>query len=844
VVTVALAATCPPNAGTSVATVHGSELAFPQFPILLVTSCFAAGGSKSAVAKRSSLYFLDPATGNVVKTIQTKSGTTTFAPGNGWAQLALRPNKGDLLGCGDDGSLYAIDYSVFSSTADGTITAITKPAAVSIASCVGLAWDASNNSIYMTIGGTIFHFDTSGASVSGSALSFAAPVGCTATGLSVVGGVLLVACGGGGTVYRLDKLTGAPLAANPTITFSAVALADLECDPVSFGLSNIDVMWSKSAATDQVMAYRVPAAMCGLPPTATVLAPAACPADQPQYWTNNDPVDGAPKDSDGDGLWDCWEDPARWADGRPGIDFDSDGVRDLVLCAAVDTNGDGIPDTTECANPLVKDIFVEIDYMQNADGTSSHLPDPLGLLAVRTVFLSAPVNVPLGIRLHFLVNEAMPHHTNLALEPCTVSIAGAPDAVDFDALKAIFFGTATERSGLSLPASNPDLNPQTLNAKRMAFRYMIFGHALVASTSSGCSELPGDDSAITLGGFGPADSTGHKRGTTDQQAGTVMHELGHTLGLRHGGGDNANCKPNYLSVMSYSRQFTDFITNRVLDYSRAQLSTLNESSLSETSGIGTSPSDVEKTVYGVPLRAPQVVTLPQPLLGTGIDWNLDGTIATVSADINKLIPAGCDGSNAPPAGNTTLAGYNDWVNLQYNARASLDFAAGARTTTINTPGIAGENTEKTDAQELASFLNADHDGDGTPDAFACGFPVANPPTSATACVIDIKPGDNPKVISKSQQSNIQVALFATATFDPVTQVLRETLTLNEVGVKLNNNNKGTCSTNSTNGRLTLLCQFPTSALPLGTNFSILEGRAVVSGKTVGIRARDAVTVVK
>jgi hypothetical protein len=33
-----------------------------------------------------------------------------------------------------------------------------------------------------------------------------------------------------------------------------------------------------------------------------------------------------------------------------------------------------------------------------------------------------------------------------------------------------------------------------------------------------------------------------------------MHELGHTLALRHGGFENLNCKPN-LSVMSYFSQF-------------------------------------------------------------------------------------------------------------------------------------------------------------------------------------------------------------------------------------------------------------------------------------------------
>ena len=33
-----------------------------------------------------------------------------------------------------------------------------------------------------------------------------------------------------------------------------------------------------------------------------------------------------------------------------------------------------------------------------------------------------------------------------------------------------------------------------------------------------------------------------------------MHELGHTLNLRHGGFEDDNCKPNYISVMNYDNQ--------------------------------------------------------------------------------------------------------------------------------------------------------------------------------------------------------------------------------------------------------------------------------------------------
>lgn len=842
-VTVGLAADCSPNIGTSVAIVQGPKVDLPQYPVLLVTSCFAGGGSASAKLKRSTLYFLDPATGNVVKSFQTKSGTSNFAPGNGWAQLVLAANKGVLFGCGDEGSLYSIDYiSVPPNTVtDGALTLQTKPAAAT--ACVGLAWDPSNNTIYQSIGGTIFHFDPTGAALPGSPAppaSFSAP-GCTVNGLSVVGGVLLVACSGGGTVKRLDKLTGTLLSADPTLTFSATTLSDLECDPVTFGsapfpsevLGETVALWSKLAATDQVVAYRAPAGMCGLPPTATVLAPAACPPDldpitlTPKYLN----ADGSPKDTDGDGLWDCWEDGNRWPDGKPGIAFANPLIRDLILCVNVDTDGDGIPDTTECANPLVKDVFVEIDWMQNADGTKSHKPDPLALFAVRNAFLAAPVDVPNGIRLHFLVDQVMPHVDLLSLEPCTgPPVAGA--AV-FDTLKKSFFGTATEQS-----------NANTINAKLMAFRYMLFAHNLIGTNSSGCGEIVGDDSAITLASFGTADATGHRRGTTDQQAGTVMHELGHNLGLQHGGKDRFNCKPNYLSVMNYMFQFADFVTNRPLDYSPAALATLDEGGLLEANGLGTVVDfpflNGEATVHGAPNTSTAVKALlgihvdpndPTKTVdfGYGVDWNNNGntTDGAATADLNKLISAGCTGEG------TVLESYNDWANLKYNARASLDFGS----------GVPPKENDKTAEHEQASFELADSDHDGTKDAFGCGSGVV-------PCAIDIKPGENPKVLNRSSESNIKVRIrnlqFPDGTFfDPPVQVLRETLTLNEVGVKLNNQNRGTCnSVTSTNGRLDLDCQFPASALPLGTNYSILEGKAVVAGKIQAFRARDVVTVVK
>jgi hypothetical protein len=669
----------------------------------------------------------------------------------------------------------------------------------------------------------------------------AAPAGCLVKGLSIVGGVLQIACNNSVTLLRVDKTSGQALPDHQTVAFKGGVLADLECDPVTFAVANVDALWSKVVPTNVMQAFRIPGGTCGLPPTAKVFAPAAC-TDPPlgvvdPYRTTVNGIPDVPRDTDGDGLWDCWEDPARWTDGRPGIDFNGDGIRDAVLC--VDTGGNGIDVATECASPVFKDVFVEIDYMQG-DSThpQGHPPDPVALANVQAAFADAPVDEPNGIRVHFQVNDAIPHKTLTALVPCT-GAAGSNDA-DFDALRTTWFGTAQERS---------DPNPNTLFAKRYGFRYMVFAHSLVGTGASGCAELPGDDAVIALAGFGPKLSSDpyFQRGTSDEQAGTVMHELGHNLGLRHGGGDNINCKPNYLSVMNYSRQLPDFLAPRRLDYSRGALPTLNESAVSEALGVGAVAMfpfiNGDKTVYSASITM-QTAKLGLYCdaagqctdFGTAIDWNNDKVIAqgsTVTGDLNKYLLAGCDGAGAE------LVGFDDWQNLQYNPRASLEFGSGAR----------AENTQELrdkDAQQSqASFDAADADHDGIADAFGCG-------STTVRCAIDVKPGRKPAVLHKGSEANVQVAILSSATFNAVDQTLRATLRLNDVSVKLNNKDGGTCSAVSiTPGRIDLLCQFPSVALDPGGNDATLEGEAYRSlacltpgCPTTRIRARDFITVVK
>jgi hypothetical protein len=101
---------------------------------------------------------------------------------------------------------------------------------------------------------------------------------------------------------------------------------------------------------------------------------------------------------------------------------------------------------------------------------------------------------------------------------------------------------------------------------------------------------------ITLGNSSKISDQNKK--TEAYQAGTLMHELGHNLNLDHGGKDDINCKPNYLSVMNYAFQFPDPIANRPLDYSRSLLTTLKEKNLNESLGITQSTPPGLMTVYG------------------------------------------------------------------------------------------------------------------------------------------------------------------------------------------------------------------------------------------------------
>ncbi|MBK9092772.1 MAG: hypothetical protein IPM84_08335 [Anaerolineae bacterium] len=142
------------------------------------------------------------------------------------------------------------------------------------------------------------------------------------------------------------------------------------------------------------------------------------------------------------------------------------------------------------------------------------------------------------------------------------------------------------------------------------------------------------DFIVSLGGWSGGG------GTDYEKIGTFMHELGHNLGLKHGGEDHINYKPNFLSIMSYTFQTSGLIRDGgygTFDYSRWTLPQLDENSLNETQGLNGGSAIA---TYGTVWYCRELVgfSLHETANANGpIDWNCDddSTDTGLSADINQ-----------------------------------------------------------------------------------------------------------------------------------------------------------------------------------------------------------------
>lgn len=319
-------------------------------------------------------------------------------------------------------------------------------------------------------------------------------------------------------------------------------------------------------------------------------------------------------DSDGDGLPDCAEtgtgvfvDATSTGTDPDNPDTDGDGISDgdevLGTVAGLDLPAFGV-------NPLRKDLLIEYDWLDDALDCSahSHAPTPDVLERVARIFADAPVQNPDGSTGINLIQDAGQGGVlgggNL-VEGHAAALPGAFDAT-WDAIKGENFDP--RRAGY--------------------FHYMLMAHRYNGGNSSGFAEVVGDDAMVTLQCFQ----------TPDYAVRTIAHELGHNLGLLHGGFETCNEKPNYNSIMNYRYQFygLDASCSALGDgvtegYSHGDRVVIDEAAIDETLGVCGNPS---------------------------IDWNYNGSLETgIAFDLNPGNEASC---------GTTLGrieDFDDWGNI-------------------------------------------------------------------------------------------------------------------------------------------------------------------------------------
>lgn len=216
-----------------------------------------------------------------------------------------------------------------------------------------------------------------------------------------------------------------------------------------------------------------------------------------------------------------------------------------------DTDEDGLPDCAENSGTFaginlyemgarvgVKDIFIEVDYMGGDDEALT--PRREALQKVVDVFATH------NIAIHFDAGDLFDNAEGIN-----------PDNFDLGGGSQVAYAQTVQFDVSNEYVSNfYDIKGLNFDYRRLPiFHYMLFANSQEvggAAGSSGISEIYGNDILITLGGWDlNSATTADENALINLQAVTMMHELGHNLGLKHGGQDSVNYKPVYLSVMNY-----------------------------------------------------------------------------------------------------------------------------------------------------------------------------------------------------------------------------------------------------------------------------------------------------
>jgi hypothetical protein len=326
------------------------------------------------------------------------------------------------------------------------------------------------------------------------------------------------------------------------------------------------------------------------------------------------------------------------------IDSDGDGIPDIVELNGYDAEGAGstrVDLKALGADPFRKDVFVELDVMQNISRPPMQRQgaQPGTIEVVREMFANAPILNPLG-----------PSGINLFVD--------ASGTVPFWPVLEFRAAHDQDRGVASFGMlKNEHFTP----ARRGLFHYAIWGraHPLGWSGESNIdyeTTKVGNDFMITLDGLTSPYQT------LKTQAATFAHEFGHNLGQRHGGSDHVAYKPNYWSVMSYAWQTRTGWT----DAERARIPTCAQIYYGAPDAIevnGALPPVVGFVIDYSEGMGPDLVTNDGSLsekkgvCGQPIDWNGDGLIADAGVSASVAI-------DSPLA--IRIADHPNWPNLLFD----------------------------------------------------------------------------------------------------------------------------------------------------------------------------------
>jgi hypothetical protein len=417
-----------------------------------------------------------------------------------------------------------------------------------------------------------------------------------------------------------------------------------------------------------------------------------------------------------------------------------------------------------------------------------------------------------GINLHIIRGQALPH---------SLVVSFRQNSVMEERCEGGSMASGTAGPG-KYAVSLYDLKAaSSLDRLRIAYHYALFGHYSGCDTvadcnscpqasnpdgspknqpvsgASGLAEVSGNDLVVSLGGR--EQDLRHPGGTFTEGA-TFMHELGHNLGLRHGGGidtpcttvgaacpvngvcvatpvgnlclggEELNSKPNYLSIMNYRYQFTGIQSASAvgssvpassrLDYSAQTLPTggntpgsLDQSAvpnlpaagdpglgMSEPAGLGSGMADLFTFTNAHETGIPQMAASQGP-----VDWNGDGALVNTNVQADTSCgPAGFGDHPCFLPQYPQLNGHTDW-------------------------GPAGQNTF-TYKFQCTPYGGTNGDGASTPTAFlqhemntemAMQAHVALPLRAAR---IAIRPGCSGKLVAPGQAGAVTVAVLGADDF--------------------------------------------------------------------------------